>query len=87
MVTLSGTIVSLLLASCTLAAPLTTVRNRLGKRGFRSTARHYVPKHPVAKRQSGGEATANTNGGGWILDVQIGGQVVKLNVDTGSSDL
>ena len=76
-----------LLSSSALAAPTVYGRNSLETRGFRTPARHYRPKYPISKRQQAGVVQATTNGGGWLVVVQIGGQDVTLNVDTGSSDL
>lgn len=55
------------------------------KRGFSSKLSYRAPKRNV-KRQDTGSATPHYDGG-WVMPVSIGGQVVALNLDTGSSDL
>ena len=85
MAVLPATLVSLLLTTAALGAPTRNVRSTVEKRGFRAAVRHYIPKNVVARDT--GETSASFNGGGWLIEVQIGGEQLTLNVDTGSSDL
>jgi aspergillopepsin I len=70
----------------------------LSKRATRVPAKRFIPKRTEIRSRDGailhkphqkrnGAVYLDFDGGGWILPVNIGGQTVTLNIDTGSSDL
>ena len=73
-----------LLATEALALP--RPESAIKKRSIKVPVTHFRKTRSLEARADGNE-TASNDGGGWLLQVSIGGQTVTLNMDTGSSDL
>ena len=95
---LTVVLAAFLLLATEIAAHPTPSTNFLSKRATRLTAKRYVPRRTEIRARDGailhkrhqkrdGAVFLRFDGGGWILPVNIGGQTVTLNIDTGSSDL
>lgn len=65
-----------------LPAPDTSIKS------LKVLAPHFTHREPESlDARADGNITAKDDGGGWIININVGGQTMTQNIDTGSSDL